>query len=184
MKESYYADVKSKFLGKSFDYLVKNGLENTSLRELCKETNISLGSVYYWFDGKEEMFIDATEFGMKRVSEEIFEYAFENMNDLEGFIDSCVNKVRGYTNELRFICQTASSPIYGERLRKVAESFVYKYDKYCFELSKKAKCNFGDVKPVIYLLVSAIFDYIIWDNEEKMKEQIEYVKKQLRIIGE
>ena len=49
---TYQTTDKSELSEKVFPYLVKLGLENISIRELCKGTGIAQGSLYYWFNDK------------------------------------------------------------------------------------------------------------------------------------
>lgn len=65
---------KSAFLERIFPFLVQRGLENVSIRELCKGTGIVQGSLYYWFGDKTNIVCEATEYGLKKVTKEIFEY--------------------------------------------------------------------------------------------------------------
>ena len=103
MREQNTKDVKKEFLTTAFDYLVKHGLENTSVRDLCKETKISYGSIYYWFDGKDDIYINATKYGISKVAEALFDYAFEAMKDMKSFCDGFLDEVDKYKDEFRLI---------------------------------------------------------------------------------
>ena len=58
LNEQKRKDIKEKLVSTAFEYLVENGLENSSIRDLCKAIGISTGSMYYWFDGKGNSFYD------------------------------------------------------------------------------------------------------------------------------
>ena len=106
-----------------FSFLVKQGLESASIREICKGTGIAQGSLYYWFDDKTTIICEATEYGLKKVTDEIFEYVFSSVDDLKGFFENCLDRISEYKEELRFIYQIVASPKYGERLRKDGKYF-------------------------------------------------------------
>ena len=88
MREQAVKDIEKEFLEPSFKYLVKNGLENTSVRDLCKEMNISYGSLYYWFDGKDDIYISVVKYGTGKVAAMLFEMAFDKMQTPKLFFDT------------------------------------------------------------------------------------------------
>ena len=61
MRQAKYNIDRDAILEKTFNYLVKNGLENITIRELCKGTGIAQGSLYYWFDDKTNIICESTE---------------------------------------------------------------------------------------------------------------------------
>ena len=177
MRERPTKDVREKFLEASFGYLTENGLDNISLRELGKKTGISLGSVYYWFEGKDGLIISAAEYGLGKVAEQIFDYAFKNMNDMKAFFGSCIEEISKYKMQLRFIYQIATSPIYGEWMRSRADELNCLYESYAEKLSKLLGCSVEEMAPLVYMFNSIILDYVVWDDLEKTKLQLNYIYK-------
>ncbi len=170
-------DKRREFLEAAFEYLVDNGLENTSIRDLCAGTGISSGSVYYWFDSKEKLFVEATEYGTERVLEKIFELASDNLADLKSFFDNCLKLMDEYKKHLRFIFQFATSNVYGERFRQNGDSLAVVYERYSKQLAMYFKCSEDEVRPLIYLFSATISNYVIWDDVEKTKVRFEYLFK-------
>lgn len=175
MREQFGRDVEKEVLEASFNYLIKHGLENTSMRELCKGTGISSGSMYYWFDSKDDIVIKSAEYGLAQVVDKIFEFALEEMFDMKRFFASLIDEVNKYKLELRFIYQVATSPIYGDTIRNSADSISFIYEKYIMRLSKLAKVPFDDLKPIVFMVIATILDYIVWDDCEFTKGQIDYL---------
>ena len=68
---SYETVTESELLGKVFPFLVERGLENITIRELCKGTGLVQGSLYYWFGDKTTIVCEATEYGLKKVTDEM-----------------------------------------------------------------------------------------------------------------
>ena len=172
-------DVKELFLQTSFGYLVKHGLENTSVRDLCKVSNVSSGSVYYWFEDKDSLYIDIAEYGLKLVSGKLFEFAFENIHDLKQFLFIFVDEIQKYQPELRLIYQIATSPNYGERMRRQADELGIVYGKYINMLSKMLHKPVEDIAPLIYMFMAAVLDYVVWDDRKAVMMQMEYLYKLL-----
>lgn len=176
MKAATYQKIDEKVvLDTLFTYLVRQGLENASIREICKGTGIAQGSLYYWFPDKTSIICEATEHGLRKITDEIFKYVYSSVDNLPNFFENCLDKISEYQKELRFIYQMVASPQYGERIRKDSKYFKSMYDKYAEMLAKKLHYDVAKVKPIVYLLVSAILDYAVWDNRENSKTEIDFI---------
>lgn len=173
-------DIKTEFLSSSFDYLVKNGLENMSIRNLCKNTGMSIGSVYYWFEGKEDLIASATEYGLDCVIDELLTQAVGKSSDVDEYFRRFMMKIKNYSERIRFICQVAASPVYGEKLRQKVSEQRHMYDKYAVILAERLQCRYEDMRAVVYLMSSMILDYSVWSSEESTKIQIEYLKSAVK----
>ncbi len=172
---AYQTTDKNELSERIFPYLVKLGLENVSIRELCKGTGIVQGTLYYWFKDKTNIVCEATEWGLKRVTDEIFEYVFESLDDLRGFFSNCLDEISKYKKELCFIYQLAASPVYGEKIRADGKELNFIYDKYIRRLSERLNCDEQTLSPLVYLFISAVLNYVIWDEREKVQTQLEFI---------
>lgn len=176
MKTATYRTVdENEVLDKVFAFLVKQGLENISIREICKGTGIAQGSLYYWFDDKTTIICEAAERGLKNVTDEIFGYVFASVDDSPSFFENCLEKISPYKETLRFIYQMVASPKYGEKLRRDGKYFKSMYDRYAEELAKRLNYDLDKVKPIVYLLVSAILDYAVWDDKDNAQTEIDFI---------
>lgn len=111
LKASTYQTIDEKeILDKVFSFPVKQGLEGASIREICKGTGIVQGSLYYWFNDKATIICEATEYGLKKVSNEIFRYVFENISDMNALFSGVLDEISKYKKELRFIYTNGSKP--------------------------------------------------------------------------
>lgn len=168
-------DVKYEVLKTSFEYLVQNGLENTSVRDLCKAVGISSGSLYYWFDGKDDIYISVAQYGLARVAEVLFDFAFGTIQNLEKFFEESLDAIDKVKMELRFIYQVAASPVYGERMRLKADALHVSYSRYVSELSKKLGCTEEILRPVVFMYISVILDYVVWEDKSVSQMQLKYL---------
>ncbi len=163
------------FLEKIFPYIVERGLENVTIRELCKGTGIVQGSLYYRFPDKTSIVCEATEWGLKKVTDEIFDYVFASLDDLRGFFSNCLDEISKYKKELCFIYQLAASPVYGEKMRADGKELNFIYDKYIRRLSERLNCDEHTLRPLVYLFISAVLNYVVWDEKEKVQTQLEFI---------
>ena len=172
---TYQTTDKSELSEKVFPYLVKLGLENISIRELCKGTGIAQGSLYYWFNDKTNIVCETTEWGLKKVTDEIFDYVFASLDDLRSFFSNCIDEISKYKKELCFVYQLAASPVYGEKMRADGKELNFIYDKYIRRLSERLNCDEQTLRPLVYLFISAVLNYVIWDEREKVQTQLEFI---------
>ena len=164
MRTATYQVDKDEILDRIFTYLVGRGLESVTIRELCKGTGIVQGSLYYWFGDKTSIICEVTEHGLRKVTDRIFAYVFAG----------CLDEIAKYKPELRFIYQMAASPVYGETIRRTGWSFNLVYDKYVSELAPLLGCDGELLRPLVYLFISAVLNYIICDEHEKTQMQLEF----------
>lgn len=172
MRRPFERDIKKEILGKCFGYLTQKGLENASIKNLCEETGISSGSIYYWFKDKDETILDSAEYGLTVVTNELFNYVFSHIDDVGKVLKSFPEKLMEYKKELRFIYQITTSNQYGERMRLIADKLDSVYIAYAEKLSKTLNCDFEKLLPLVYLFISATLDYVVWEDKTKMEEEL------------
>lgn len=183
MRSAAYRIDETEILDKVFTFLVKRGLESISIRKLCKGTGIVQGSLYYWFNDKNSVISECTEYGLKKVTDKIFDYVFANINNLPFFFANCLDEIDKYRAELRFIYQMSASPIYGEKIRKDGKYFKDMYDKYADRLAKILNCEYEKLKPVVYLFISAVCDYAIWEDRQNAQAEIDFIYSILPVVA-
>lgn len=175
MRAAAYQIDENDILDRVFTFLVRRGLENVTIRELCRGTGLVQGTLYYWFGDKTSIICECTEYGLKKVTDEIFNYVFSSMGNLRGLFSECLDEVGHYKPELRFIYQMAASPVYGDKIREKSHSFDLIYISYADRLAKILKCDEVALRPLVYLFISAVLDYVIWDEREKSQTQLECI---------
>lgn len=173
---------KDVVLDKVFGYLVEQGLENVTIRELCKCCEIVQGSLYYWFGDKNTVISEATEHGLKKVTEKLFAYAFKTVSDLPEFFAGCLNEIDKYRRELRFVYQFAASPVYGNLIRANGHGFRDIYDKYAEKLAVLLECDANRLQVIVYLFISAVLDYVIWEDRDSSQMQLDFILSTLPTI--
>ena len=93
LRKPKYRDNRIDILQSSFEYLSKSGLENISMRELCNGIGVSIGSVYYWFENKEQLIAETAEYGLLKVSDDIFSHVLKALDDIHSSFEICMDKI-------------------------------------------------------------------------------------------
>lgn len=179
MREHTTRDIKDELMEKAFDFFAKNGLENTSLRDLCKGIGVSSGSMYYWFDNKEDIIISTAKYALSHSVDDVFKVAFDGMTDFADFVDRVFKAVEAYIPKMKFIYQVATSPKYGECLRQRANELYAGYEVYAKMLADMIGTGVDTMRPVVYMFMSILLHYIIWNDLDVAKMQAEALYKYL-----
>ena len=182
MRSPVYRDMEEEMLEKVYHYLLENGLDHFSMREFCKSTGISMGSTYYWFRNKEQMIAEAAEYGLSKLAEHIFGEVFEQMEHLDTFFSNILERMEYAKPQLRLLARLATSPVYGERMRKAATLLDSSYISYINEIANRIGCETEAVAPLVYLCVSVLVDYSIWEDKAVSQMQCDYICKQLQLL--
>lgn len=183
MRKPYERDIKKEILEKCFMYLVQKGLEQASIKNLCEETGISSGSIYYWFKDRNEVILDSAEYGINMVAEKLFDYALSNSESLQTLLNKFPDKLMLYKKELRFIYQATTSEQFGANMRLMIDELKDKYNSYGKRLSEQLQVPFDKLKPWIYLFISSILTYIVWEDREIMQTEIGCICKSVEKIN-
>ncbi len=174
-------NTKQQILEGTFDFLIKNGLENASIREICKHIGYSRGAIAYYYDKKDDIICAATEYGLRCIADRIFNNFYKDASDIDGFFTDCLDYIDDVKKELRFIYQVASSPVYGDRMHNSNSRFRHNYDDYAKKLAEMSGGDFYEIKPVIYAFAASVVDYAIWQDRYETQIQFNYLCKMLKM---
>lgn len=161
------SDKKKEIITTTWEYLLKTGLSNASIGDLCREAKIAQSSLYYWFENKDDIWISAGKYGISRVVNALLDYTFAHTADIRKYFDTFLDEVEKYKYELRLAIQITTSPVFGKRMRDKAKDFRLLYEKYANELISIFSCTYEQAETFIYSIIAFVIDYAIWDDGDK-----------------
>ena len=151
----------------TWDYLLKTGLMDASIGELCKEKKLSQSSIYYWFANKEELWIAAGEYGISKVVDYLFSYTLSLTENIREYFDTLLSEVEKYKYELRLAIQITSSPMFGKRMREKSKGFRLLYENFSQKLIARFGCTYEQAEIFVYTIICCVIDYALWDDGDK-----------------
>ena len=160
-------DKKKAIVATTWEYLLRTGLGNASIGELCRETKLAQSSLYYWFANKEDIWIAAGKYGLSKVVDALFTFTLNHTDDVRGYFDTLLHEVEKYKYELRLAIQITTSPMFGERMREKSKDFRLLYEIAVFG------CTYDQAEVFIYTIIASVIDYAIWDDGEKTQMLLE-----------
>ncbi len=175
MEETAVKKRQHELLSTVYSYIIKNGLENIHIRDLCQETGIAQGSIYYWYKNKENLIYEAACFGLEKVTVRLMELVYSGLEDIDGFFKTCLKNIQEYKEDLRFMYQLTSSPVYGDHMRSKEHGIIHVYEKYSKDMAYAIGCDEKQLRPLVYLFMSAILDYVIWEDKEVTNVQLKFI---------
>ncbi len=167
------SDKRKAIITTTWDYLLKMGLANASIGDLCREAKLAQSSLYYWFENKDDIWISAGKYGISKVVDALLDFTFDHTADIRKYFDTLLNEVEKYKYELRLAIQITTSPIFGERMRDKAKDFRLLYGKYAEKLMNVFDCSHLQAETFIYSIIAYVIDYVIWDDRDKTQMLLE-----------
>ena len=167
------SEKKKTIVATTWEYLLKTGLTNASVGDLCREARLAQSSLYYWFENKDDIWISAGKYGISKVVDALLRFTLEHTGDIRRYFDNLLSEVEKYKYELRLALQITTSPIFGERMRDKSKDFRLWYEKYACKLIEIFGCTYEQAEVFIYSIIAFVIDYAIWDDGEKTQMLLE-----------
>ena len=167
------SDKKKAIIATTWDYLLKTGLGNASIGELCRDTKLAQSSLYYWFENKDDIWIAAGKYGLSKVVDSLMDFTLNHTDNVHEYFDTLLDEVEKYKYDLRLALQITTSPVFGDRMRDKAKDFRLWYEKYANKLIRIFGCTYEQAETFIYSIIAFVIDYAIWDDGDKTQMLLE-----------
>lgn len=172
-------DRKQEVLGICLDTFIRNGLYETSVRDLSKALNLQTGAIYWWFEDKDDVVACAEEAAI-RLENTLITPALKDMR----YPDRLMELLRVRADEMRptmkFFASVCTCTKYEERLQPVLDRLAERYEKYAQCFSDALNCDIDEVAPYVYFAITTVTDYMIFGEAAYINPQIELIKKALK----
>lgn len=164
----------------TWQYLLRTGIGNASVRELLRDTGIGQSTLYNYFKNKDDVWVSAGKYGISKVVEALFTYTLKHISDIEGYFNTFLDEVEKYKYELRLAVQITTSPVYGSRMRDKAKDFRLWYDNYAERITGIFGCTELQAEVFIYSIISYVIDYAIWDDRDKTQMLLDNLRLRIK----
>lgn len=174
------SDKQRVIIEETWDYLLKAGLTNASIGDLCREKKLAQSSIYYWFKNKTDLWIAAGQYGLGKVVGALFSYTLEHVDDVRKYFDTLLDEVEKYKYELRLAIQITTSSEFGKAMRDKSMDFRLLYERYAETIIDIFGCTPHQAEVFIYTVIACVVDYAIWDDGEKTQMLLESLYNRIR----
>ena len=175
---------KAEIIEATWAYLMEKGLTKASVGDLCRETNLSQSSLYYWFENKDDIWVSAGKYGLSKVVDALLTFTFDHVHDVRKYFDTLLDELEKYKYEIRLAIQITTSPVFGEVMRDTSKDFRTWYEHYARRLIETVGCTPEHAEIFIYTIISLVVDYAIWDDGDKTQMLLESLyERVMRHLG-
>ena len=156
------------------EFLVK-GLEKTSVRDLCKVIVINGSTLYYYFDSKDNVIIECIKHEIEVIDTIIQSAVKSKLPTVTDFLKRIFEEFTKIGGGIRFIAQVFASPNHFKSCRSEVAALHKRYDNYAKQICDYYNISFEMFRPMFYIYLTIIYDYLIKGDEEYFKMQTDAV---------
>lgn len=159
-------DKKSYIIEKSYECFVKNGIENTTTRDICAAAKVNANTLYYYFTSKNDILIECVNYGFLKLEDALFDALKEFDKSSFEIFPTLTTIVLDYAPQMRFLHQAVSSPSYEEYREEQFKKVNAFYDRFGRELAKRFECPPELIKDSISEIMTLLSYYSLWGSRE------------------
>ena len=107
---------RNQILGAAIACFAQTGYHKTSMRDICKQANLSAGAVYHYFKSKDEIVVAVAE-NLQEMNSNMFKSARESTSDINQVVEKNVDNYRDFMKQpLSMDCARADTMFNAEAL--------------------------------------------------------------------
>ncbi len=116
---------------------MKNGLSETSMRDLGKALNLNTAGIYWYFKDKDEVVIACAEEAAVRIEHALIDAALEDVENPKLLVENLYKRCEKVRPIMKFFVSVCALSIYEDALRSVLDGLSVGYKKYAIQFSDK-----------------------------------------------
>lgn len=113
-------DKKARILDAAIVEFAEHGFESANINTIAQKSAISVGSIYKYFDNKEDLFLSLIHYGVRTLKNILEDILTEDM-DLEERIERIVGAIQRYSRENEYLTK-----LYNEMATESKSGLVWK----------------------------------------------------------
>jgi AcrR family transcriptional regulator len=160
------SDKQDFIIEKCYDCFVKNGIENTTIRDFCAAAKANANTIYYYFESKNEILIECVNYGFRQLENALFDALREFDKSSFDIFPRLLNIGLDFAPQMRFLHQAVSSPAYEEHREDQFKKVNAFYDKLGRELAKLFECPYEIIKDNIYEIMTLMSYFTLWGSRD------------------
>lgn len=162
----------------AYKLFIKKGLEKTSVRDIANLAEMNLNTIYYYFRTKAEIVICCVEYGLERITKNLFDLTQYKRLDDNGFFTELLDYSLINKEQFCWCYQVITSPNYNWIMKDILFKTRKSFDKYILEIARKNNVEFERLKNLIGIMILIIKDYMI-SEDGNCKTQMKFISIQL-----
>lgn len=177
-----YNEKKMKIMEEWFECCSEYGMTEISVAKFAKQSGISQGLLYIYFNNLDDLIIQSTEYCMAKVEDEFMEKSPNNINDLERFIDEIPYwTAKKHGKKYRLMYQVYTNPKYLENGKEFFKGVSERYTEYAKKIEVKIGIPYDITISLIFIFIRACVHYALFEDEFYLKTQLKVLKEGIKL---
>lgn len=162
------------------DLFIEKGLTATSTRSLSRALKLQNAGLYYYFETKDEAVIACAEEAALRLENALIPGALRDIGDPDIMMKRLQSRADEMAPTMRFLVTVCASSQYKDKMKPALDRLTDRYGHYAEQVAKKLNCNKEDVEPYVYLVITAVANYMIFAEDSLVAPQMQIAKEAIR----
>ncbi len=175
---------KDEIIDRCLSTFMKNGLAETTTRDMCKDLHMNTSAVYYYFKDKDEMVLACAEEAKKRIERDLFGIAINDLDYPERLAEDLHNRAVAMRPLMKFFVSVCASPRYEDAVHPLLDKLGDRYKFYVNQFAVKLGSTPEEVAPYVYIVINTMLSYMLFGKENFVAPQLELVYGKLVAILE
>ena len=169
-------DRRKEVINICLDTFIKRGLSQTSVRDLSKALNLQSGGIYYYFNDKDDAVVACAEEAAMRLETNLILPALKEIRDPDTMVSNLLLRSNEMRPTMRFFTSVCSLSKYEQQVKPILIRMVERFDRYSEKMAANVGCESGEVRPFLYMTVTAISNYMIFGEDSYIFPQMDILR--------
>jgi len=177
MMDKYeYNEKRNAAIASCLEQFVSKGLYETTSRDLSKALNLQSAGMYSYFESKDDAIVVCAEQAAHILEEKLFNIAINCFKKEKACLDELKIAAKQASPMMRFFTQVCSTDKYEEQMRPLLKKLRHDHEIYIKKLSDLISCNIEDIRPLVYIGITAISNYMVYQEETYITPILSFIE--------
>ena len=144
---------------------------------MSKALKLQNAGLYYYFESKDEAVILCAEEVAIRLEDALIPAAIRDIENPDIMMKRLKSRADEMASTMRFFVTVCASKQYKGKMKPALDRLTERYKHYSEQVAKKLNCNKEDIEPYVYLVISAVVNYMIFSEDDMVAPQIKIAKE-------
>ena len=164
---------KKEVVSKCLETFIRQGLSETSVRDLSGCLNLQSGGIYYYF--KDDVVAACAEEAAIRLEEKLICSALKDIEDPSLLLKKLYAGCDEMASTMKFFASVCALSRYSASVAPVLGRLSARYEYYAKIFAENLGCELDEVRPYLFMAITTLSDYMIFGGKS-------YIEPQLRVF--
>ena len=166
------------------DLFVEKGLYKTSTRDLSKAMNLQSGGLYYYFQSKDEAVVACVEAAIRKLEDYLITPVAEELTESAVVMKNLLVRAEEIAPVYRFVVTVCADRQYRDQTKPILDALGERYVSYAETFARLLQCTVQELAPFVYMSITAITNYMVFQEESFIAPQMKAAELKLQRILE